>query len=125
MEKYNKVIGGFGEKCAADFLTNNGYKILSMNYSCRFGEIDIVALDEDCLVFAEVKTRTTVKYGAPENAVNYWKIKHLQLSARCYIEQYRMKEYFARFDVVEVFAKCADNNFSVEKINVIKNAFVF
>jgi len=123
MEKYNKVIGGFGEKCAAEFLKENGYKILNMNYNCRFGEIDIVALDGKCLVFVEVKTRTTDRYGAPENAVNYWKKRHLQLAARCYIEQYRMKEYFARFDVVEVFAKFADNNFDGYRVNVIKNAF--
>ena len=125
MERYNKIIGGFGEKHVAEYLSSNGYKILNMNYNCRFGEIDIVALDGNCLVFIEVKTRTTSRYGAPENAVNYWKRKHLVLSARSYIEQYRLKEYFARFDVVEVFANYADNNFIVDKINVIKNAFSF
>ena len=123
MDKYNKAVGGFGEKYVAKFLEERGYKILRTNYNCRFGEIDIVALDNGCLVFIEVKTRTTSRYGAPENAVNYWKRKHLQLSARCYIEQYRMKEYFARFDVVEVFAKSADNNFIVDRVNIIKNAF--
>ena len=123
MDKYNKVVGGFGEKYVAKFLEERGYKILRMNYNCRFGEVDIVALDGECLVFIEVKTRTTNRYGAPENAVNYWKRRRLELTARCYIEQYRMKEYFARFDVVEVFAKSADNNFIVEKVNVIKNAF--
>ena len=71
----------------------------------------------------EVKTRTSLKYGMPEYGVNYWKRKHLSLSARCYIEQYKMNNYFARFDIAEVFAKYADNNFEVEKINIIKNAF--
>ena len=123
MKRYNKNIGDFGEEYARKYLEDNHYKILATNYNCRFGEIDIVAVDNDCLVFIEVKTRTSLKYGAPEYAVNYWKKKHLSLSARCYIEQYRMKEYFARFDVVEVFAKCADNNFGIEKINIIKNAF--
>ena len=123
MDKYNKVVGGFGERYVAEYLESNGYKILNMNYNCRFGEIDIVALEGKCLVFVEVKTRTTKRYGAPENAVNYWKRKHLMLSARCYIEQYRMKEYFARFDVVEVFVKSADNSFDVYRVNVIKNAF--
>lgn len=123
MERYNKNIGDFGEECARKYLENNGYKILATNYNCRFGEIDIIALDNKCLVFIEVKTRTSLKYGAPEYAVNYYKKKHLFLSARCYIEQFRMKEYFARFDVVEVFAKYADNKFGIEKINIIKNAF--
>jgi len=123
MERYNKNIGDFGEECARRYLERLGYKILLTNYNCKFGEIDIIALDNNCLVFIEVKTRTSLKYGAPEYSVNYWKRKHLSLSARCYIDQYRMKEYFARFDVVEVFAKNADNNFSIEKINIIKNAF--
>ena len=123
MDKYNKVIGRLGEEYAAKFLESREYKILYMNYNCRFGEIDIVGLDDKCLVFIEVKTRTTSRYGAPENAVNYWKRKHLQLSARMYIEQFRMREYFARFDVIEVFADYTDNKFSVKNINIIKNAF--
>ena len=123
MEKYNKKLGGFGEKEVLNFLEQKGYKILNKNYSCRFGEIDIVALDKDCLVFVEVKTRTSNKFGTPSYAVNYWKQHHLKLSAKCYIEQYRMKEYFARFDIAEVFAKFADNVFKVEKINIIENAF--
>ena len=123
MERYNKNIGDFGEEYAQKYLEDMGYKILVQNYNCRFGEIDIVAIDNNCLVFIEVKTRTSLKYGVPEYAVNYYKKKHLTLSARSFIEHYRMKEYFARFDVVEVFAKCADNNFSIDKINVIKNAF--
>ena len=123
MERYNKNVGDFGEQTAANYLKRLGYKILEMNYSCRFGEIDIVGLDKECLVFVEVKSRTNQKYGVPQYAVNYWKKKHLWLSARQYIDERRMKEYFARFDVVEVFIKSADNIFDVEKINLIKNAF--
>ena len=121
MEKYNKVVGNLGEQTAKNYLTKNGYKILTTNYSCRFGEIDIIAMDKECLVFIEVKTRTSGKYGHPENAVNYWKKKHLELTARNYIDYKRMGNYIARFDVVEVFAKYADNNFIVERINLIKN----
>ena len=121
MEKYNKVVGNLGEQTAKNYLIKNGYKILTTNYSCRFGEIDIIAMDKECLVFIEVKTRTSGKYGHPENAVNYWKKKHLEPTGRNYIDYKRMGEYIARFDVVEVFAKYADNNFIVERINLIKN----
>lgn len=121
MEKYNKVVGNLGEQTAKNYLIKNGYKILTTNYSCRFGEIDIIAMDKECLVFIEVKTRTSGKYGHPENAVNYWKKKHLELTARNYIDYKRMGNYIARFDVVEVFAKYADNNFIAERINLIKN----
>ena len=121
MEKYKKVVGNLGDQTAKNYLIKNGYKILTTNYSCRFGEIDIIAMDKECLVFIEVKTRTSGKYGHPENAVNYWKKKHLELTARNYIDYKRMGNYIARFDVVEVFAKYADNNFIVERINLIKN----
>ena len=121
MEKYNKVVGNLGEQTAKNYLIKNGYKILTTNYSCRLGEIDIIAMDKECLVFIEVKTRTSGKYGHPENAVNYWKKKHLELTARNYMDYKRMGNYIARFDVVEVFAKYADNNFIVERINLIKN----
>ena len=121
MEKYNKVVGNLGEQTAKNYLIKNGYKILTTNYSCRFGEIDIIAMDKECLVFIEVKTRTSGKYGHPDNAVNYCNKKHLELTARNYMDYKRMGNYIARFDVVEVFAKYADNNFIVERINLIKN----
>lgn len=123
MKRYNKIVGDFGEEYAVKYLESKGYSILRRNYRCRFGELDIVAIHDGCLVFLEVKTRTTDRYGVPEYAVNYWKRKHMELSARCYIEEYHMGKYFARFDIVEVFAKCADNNFRVDRVNVIKNAF--
>ena len=121
MEKYKSFIGKLGEDEAQKYLIKNGYKILECNYFCRFGEIDIVAMDQNCLVFVEVKTRTSNKYGNPENAVNYWKKKHMKLTARNYIDHKRMANFVARFDVVEVFAKYADNNFIVENFNLIKN----
>lgn len=121
MEKYKNFVGKLGEDRARKYLIQNGYKILESNYFCRFGEIDIIAMDKNCLVFVEVKTRTNDKYGNPENAVNYWKKKHMELTARNYIDHKRMGNFIARFDVVEVFMKNADNNFIVEKFNLIKN----
>lgn len=123
MEKYNKIIGNSGEDLAEAFLRKKGYKIIERNYSSKFGEIDIVGLDKNCLVFVEVKTRTTSRYGAPSNAVDYHKRRHIELTAKNYIEHRRMGEYFARFDVVEVFAKYADNKLVVEKINLLENVF--
>ena len=73
MEKYNKCIGNFGEDEAIRYLIKNKYKIIERNYSCKLGEIDIIAKDKDVLVFIEVKTRTNDKYGSPSLAVNYYK----------------------------------------------------
>ena len=116
-----KEIGNFGEDKACEFLEKQGIKVLKRNFYARCGEIDIIAKDGETIVFAEVKTRTNNRYGNPENAVNYWKRKHMELTARNYIDHKRKGNFIARFDVVEVFAKYADNNFIVEKFNLIKN----
>lgn len=124
MEKYNKIVGNFGEKEVISYLQNQKYKILDKNYRCNFGEIDIIAIEKDCLCFIEVKTRTTCKYGRPSNAVNFIKQKHIINCAKLYVLQKRLGNYKARFDIVEVFVKNDDNKLEVEKINIIKNAFM-
>jgi len=124
MEKYNKVVGNFGEQCAISFLQKQNYKIIDKNFRCNFGEIDIIGTDKDCLCFIEVKARTTCKYGRPSNAVNYTKRSHLINCAKFYIMKKRLGNYKARFDIVEVFLKNDDNKIEMEEINIIKNAFM-
>ncbi len=119
MEKYNKIIGNYGEEEAAKFLKKNKYKIIEKNYSCKFGEIDIIAKDKNILVFVEVKSRTNEKYGAPALAVNYYKQKNIIKTAKYYIMKNKLQNEFCRFDVVEVLLENADNN-----IRLIKNAFM-
>lgn len=81
MGNWNKRIGKWGEDVAASFLERNGYSILCRNYITRYGEIDIVATEEDqgetYLVFVEVKTRTSDRFGNPEDAVTRSKRDHL------------------------------------------------
>ena len=71
----NKETGKLGEDIAVHYLKQNGYVILDRNFECRQGEIDIITLDEKEIVFVEVKTRTSNKYGAPSEAVNKIKQK--------------------------------------------------
>ena len=59
----NIEIGKFGEKIAANHLKRNGYRILENNFRCKFGEIDIIALHRDTMVFVEVKTRKNNLFG--------------------------------------------------------------
>ena len=73
MEKYNKSIGNFGEDEAVKYLMKHSYKIITRNFSCKLGEIDIIAKDKDVLVFIEVKARTNDKYGNPSDAIGYYK----------------------------------------------------
>jgi len=125
MEKYNKILGNFGEDEVEKFLKRQGYKILDRNYHCRFGEIDIIAIEDKCLVFVEVKTRVSGKYGNPVNAVNGMKLQHMKKTALCYINYKRLGDYPARFDIAEVFAESDEKRFKIKKINLIKNIYLY
>ena len=67
---HNKNIGELGENVACEFLIKNGYKIICRNYRNKYGEIDIIASFKNEVVFIEVKTRKSLRYGFPAEAVN-------------------------------------------------------
>ena len=113
-----KEIGNFGEKIAEQYLKQKGYIILDKNFECRQGEIDIIALDKKEIVFVEVKTRRSNKYGTPSEAVNKIKQKHMFQSIKYYLYIRNLTEEFIRIDVIEVYIK--DNEY---KVNHIKQAF--
>jgi len=96
----NQSFGKIGEAAAAEYLKNLGYKILARNFRTRWGEIDIIARDGDCLVFAEVKTRADEHYGAPEEAVTRAKQEHLVKAAQIYLSQARQAHALWRIDVL-------------------------
>ncbi len=96
--------GSEGEMAAARFLKRQGMKILVQNYRCRFGEIDLVTRDRDTLVFVEVKTRTSDKFGDPSQAVTTEKKRHMSRVALDYMRRLRLSRVQARFDIVEVTA---------------------
>ena len=114
----NKETGKLGEDIAVHYLKQNGYVILDRNFECRQGEIDIIALDKKEIVFIEVKTRTSNKYGAPSEAVNKIKQKHMLQTIKYYLYIRNLSDEFIRIDVMEVYIK---NN--VYKVNHIKQAF--
>ena len=64
-----KNLGDFGESIAAKFLEDKGYEIVATNYRCRYGEIDIVAWDNNQLVFVEVRPMKGCSFGTPEESV--------------------------------------------------------
>lgn len=111
-------IGKLGEDIATNFLTEKGYAILDRNFECRQGEIDIIAKDKEEMVFIEVKTRTSNKYGAPSEAVNKIKQKHMLQSIKYYLYIKGLSEKFIRIDVIEVYIKG-----NIVKVNHIKQAF--
>jgi len=89
-------VGLLGESLASDFLIAKSYKILYRNYSMpRWGEIDIIALDKDEIVFVEVKTRTNNNYGDPLDAITPHKIKSLKRTIN-YFLTHEGREYLDR-----------------------------
>ena len=76
--------GILGELLACDFLSKNGYHILETNYRCPEGEIDIVAQQEDTLVFVEVRTKRSHRFGTPEESITKTKMRRLRAVAAHY-----------------------------------------
>ncbi len=99
---YKKFLGRAGELKAAEFLKNEGYKILKTNYKTHLGEIDIIAKDGEYIVFVEVKTRSTEDFGLPSEAVNARKIDKYYLVASEYLQRQNKMDSLCRFDVVEI-----------------------
>lgn len=94
--------GQSGEKLAVEFLRKQGFKIIETNFKCKTGEIDIVAREKDTLVFVEVKTRSSVQFGLPEEAVNFRKIQHIIKSAQIYRMIHKNLPVGDRIDVVAI-----------------------
>lgn len=108
--------GRKGEEIACEFLIKNNYKILIKNFRCKIGEIDIIAKENDEIIFVEVKTRKQKKYGLPAEAVNKRKRNHMFFVAEYFLMINNMENIFCRFDVIEVYI----TNKKI-KINHIKN----
>ena len=85
MRRYNLEKGNLGEDIAKEHLEDRGYKILEQNYRNKYGEIDLVARDNDSLVFVEVKTRIGEQFGIPEDAINFKKKAKLIRNAQAYM----------------------------------------
>ncbi len=83
-------------------MERKGYRILTRNFRCRYGEIDIIAEHEDELVFVEVKTRRGDAYGLPEEAVGWRKQQKLVQVASYYLDVQQRAESAWRIDVVAV-----------------------
>jgi putative endonuclease len=100
MQKTSQT-GSSGEYLAQEYLKNKNYTILFINWRHKRSEIDIIAQDGKVIVFVEVKTRTNLSFGHPENFVDANKIKKMQQAADAYIELFDWQGEL-RFDVIAV-----------------------
>lgn len=120
MKTFNKNIGFYGENLATDYIRTLNYKISDKNFQNRYGELDIIAFENEILVFIEVKTRTSKNYGSPLLALSKSKVKNIIKMAKFYINHKNFSMFFVRFDVIEILINVENNTFS---LNHIKDAF--
>lgn len=110
-----RQVGTVYEAKAAEYLSAIGYRILERNFSCRLGEIDIIAKEGEYLCFIEVKFRSGSRFGSPFEAVNYKKQQKIIKVAQYYMKVHGYAvDRECRFDVVAV---------DKTKITLLRNAF--
>ncbi len=98
----NKLLGNRGERAAAKYLKRQGFRILARQSRSRIGEIDLIALDGDTIVFIEVKTRSSHAAGHPSEAVTPAKQKQLTRAALVWLKHRRLLDQRGRFDVIAI-----------------------
>lgn len=119
LEKWRKETverGQEGEKLGEKFLIEKGYKIIDRNFKVKSGEIDIIALDKDMIVFVEVKLRKNKDFGHGFESVDIRKQEKIKSAAEHFYYEKDYKEYQPRFDIIEIYTK-------EKEINHIENAF--
>lgn len=97
----NKEIGRKGESIAIDYLRKKGYSVIEHNYRYRRYEIDIIAMIDNVLVFIEVKSRSSLDFGHPDEAVDNLKIEHILRCAGHYIH-HNQWDGDIRFDIISI-----------------------
>ncbi len=101
-DRKRERLGLRGEKAAARFLKQKGYRIIDHGHRQRRGEIDLIAVERDCIVFVEVKTWHSDAQADPSEAVDHRKQERLTRAALIYLKQHRLLNQAARFDVIAV-----------------------
>lgn len=114
----NIQLGKKGEQVAKDYLIGKGHLILETNFRFEHNEVDIISLENDILIFSEIKTRSNFNFGYPEEAVNQKKQEALKKVAEFYLLEY--PEFMQlRFDIIS----CLIHNEMVLEIRHFEDAF--
>ncbi|MDO9534619.1 MAG: YraN family protein [Bacillota bacterium] len=119
---YKKVIGSLGEKIAQEYLRKEkGFRVITKNYTCPIGEIDIIASDGKTLVFVEVRTSSMPSAAYAEESIGSHKQKKLRQLASFYLKAKKLGDCLCRFDVVIVLME--KETFLAREIKHFKSAF--
>lgn len=114
-----RAVGQEGESAAEQYLRHKGYRIVARNLRSSVGELDLVAEDDQVLVFIEVKTRRTGAFGGAIHAVHQRKQEKMIRLAALYLARHHIKDKLCRFDVVLL----QGTDVAVPQIEHIQNAF--
>lgn len=112
-QNYRQNIGTWGEKQGEMYLQRQGLEIIEKNYHTRMGELDIIAKDGEEFVFIEVKTRTNLESGFPEEAVTDEKMEHLIEAAESYLDKHNFEQSW-RMDVLAIIGRPGSKTVQVE-----------
>jgi len=116
---YKQRLGQRGEEIAVGYLRQQGYTILTRNWRCPVGEIDIVAREGETLTFVEVRTRRGDCFGTPEESITLAKQAKLVELAQSYLQEAKLEEVDWRIDVVAIeMGKRGE----VKRVALIRNA---
>ncbi len=119
MRNFRQRIGQWGENSAVNYLSTCGYTILECNVHTPHGEIDIVARQEELLIFVEVKTRTSSSFAYPEESITLRKQFHMLSAAEHYLREHPDSCDTWQFDVISVEGKPNGNPVITHFENVI------
>jgi len=98
--KNTKIIGDSGESLAIRYLKKKGFEMMERNFRARFGEIDIIAIDEDMLVFVEVKMKRSGQFGDPGEMITEKKLAKIKRTAEYYLQEKELGDIGWRIDAV-------------------------
>ena len=99
----SKILGAWGEAQAAEYLRKKKYRLVAMNYTCRYGEIDVIVANRKFLVFVEVKLRKSDAFARAAEHVDYHKQNRIRTTAEMYLSE-NPTDLQPRFDVIEIYA---------------------
>jgi len=114
-----KITGGFGEELALKYLRARGYSIVEKNFRTPFGEIDIIAERDGCVIFLEVKTRISGRFGPPLSAITRAKKQRIIKNCLYYMKSRKILWGPCRIDVIGIKL---DHELRIERVQYIKNA---
>ena len=121
----HKDFGNSGENTACLFLESKGYKIIGKNYRALRKEIDIIAIKNGDIIFAEVKTRSSTKFGTASQSVNTAKQRHIIFAAKKFLSDYNNDKLYSglqpRFDIIEIYH---DKKTGKNYVRHLKGAFI-